>query len=208
LASPQEIQARTPSSTTATSTLSTDDSSAPADRSVVTLADRSGRSYPSIESTGDSASRRSQREASSSALGFDFASFDFSSLLPPASDKLKTLFVGTTEAARRSANSASDSASMAASSPGENTRIALKASGAIVGLGISWGSLRLAGLLGSAMATRPVWENIDPIPLLPPDEDVAAPDPKRQSTDDEEADDEAAACDLLDEVTPSERHSP
>jgi hypothetical protein len=80
---------------------------------------------------------------------------------------------------------------------------AAKASGALLGAGFVWWSLRASGLLASLAASTPVWRHLDPIPILGGDDgtghstfDTAGP----PLWDDEAARDEAASRELLDEA--------
>jgi hypothetical protein len=135
-----------------------------------------------------------------SALSFDFTAVTTQQILSPSAQEAAALYVSASESRRHGAGGdgagqAQDGAPAAEESFG-NVQWAVAA---VATISMSWGFLRLAGLAASALASRPVWQHIDPIPLLNDDES-SLDTPHGTRSEDESDEDEFAARDLLDQM--------
>jgi hypothetical protein len=123
------------------------------------------------------------------------------SVVAPSATVQREASAGST--ARRAAAASEDQSStergQEPDGPAITTTGSLKLAAGAFSLGAAAGLWRVAGLAASALASRPIWHDMDPIPLLPDhDDDSKAPGVPDQD-DPDALQEEAAAAHLLDE---------
>jgi len=134
------------------------------------------------------------------SLSFDFASSATQQLLVASTPESTALFVTNGESRRHGITGEGAAEGQEDSRRAETTYERIQwAVAAAATISMSWGFLRLAGLAATALASRPVWQHIDPIPLLN-DDDESHLDPAQARHDNESEEDEFAARDLLDQM--------
>ena len=144
---------------------------------------------------------------------FDFVAFDYA-VVQPAEVEAKigvnllnaTMFSTTPQGSqsRRDGQDGTGEAKAVAEQP-NRPAVVVKTSSLVIAGAASFWSMRLSGLLTSLVVSRPLWTDLDPIPMLSSgneDDDIA---PQPHLPDAESAKDENAAAALLDAIGPKGR---
>ncbi|MET0383470.1 MAG: hypothetical protein ABW032_08615, partial [Burkholderiaceae bacterium] len=154
--------------------------------------------------------RPAPTSADAQAPRFDFAFFDDASPAPESAHGAEYKSAARNSAARhlhRPLGASSPASSHKEKSATDNSHAKLQSVTAALAAGATWGSLRIGTLFASAAAMRPLWNDMDPIPLLSDDdeEEKTSPPDSETGVDFEESRDEMSARRLLDDGSPSER---